>query len=623
MNSRRRRVPSSMWFLLLLSFYPLVAASGWRSSSDVHACLEFASSLLAITAGAMVLLHFLTTGRWFFLSISVGFVLIGAEEFVHAVFSSPRMWGDTLLTSTLAVSTTWLAGHGVLAASFFVALVCGDREVAPADRGAYAVACGIAGLLVASAVAFLIFNAPLLPQFVRLGSSGKILIELSLALLFLVASLLYSGIYAGQQSRSPLLWSIIGCLTLLVVAHIYVAKAQAFYDSRWDAAHLLVFLSSFFPIFGVWGETIALHESARAQVIELGKEMAERKRAEEKVRASEEDFRSLADAVPQIVWATRKDGWNIYYNRQWVEYTGLTLDESYGHGWTRPIHPDDRERAWIAWQEATEAGGTYSLECRLRRADGIYRWWLIRGVALLDGNGEVLKWFGTCTDVDDLKRAEEALREGEVFLRAAQRVANVGSWKWDVDTKVVKWSEELCRINGHDPRLPVPPFAEMAPFYTPEGWRRLNEAVARSLKYGEPYELELELVRPDGAVRRTVTRGDVERDASGRVVIIQGTVLDITDRKRAEEERARLEAQLQQAQKMESIGRLAGGVAHDFNNMLGVILGHTEMALEHVDPSHPLHADLEEIHKAASRSADLTRQLLAFGRRQAVAPQRP
>jgi nitrogen-specific signal transduction histidine kinase/CheY-like chemotaxis protein len=97
-------------------------------------------------------------------------------------------------------------------------------------------------------------------------------------------------------------------------------------------------------------------------------------------------------------------------------------------------------------------------------------------------------------------------------------------------------------------------------------------------------------------------------------------ILDNSERKRSAEERAKLEAQLQQAQKMESIGRLAGGVAHDFNNMLGVILGHTELALEQVNRTHPLHADLTEIQQAAKRSADLTRQLLAFARRQTIVP---
>ncbi|MGZ8186439.1 MAG: PAS domain S-box protein, partial [Methylobacter sp.] len=140
---------------------------------------------------------------------------------------------------------------------------------------------------------------------------------------------------------------------------------------------------------------------------------SERKRVEGALRESEQAFRSLAEAVPQIVWATRPDGWNIYFNQKWVDYTGLTLEESYGHGWNTPFHPDDKQRAWKAWQQATQFHESYSLECRLRRADGVYRWWLIRGMPMRDANGEIQKWFGTCTDIEDLKQAEEALREAD------------------------------------------------------------------------------------------------------------------------------------------------------------------------------------------------------------------
>ena len=135
-------------------------------------------------------------------------------------------------------------------------------------------------------------------------------------------------------------------------------------------------------------------------------DITERKLAEHALRTSTEEFRTLAEAMPQIVWITRSDGWNIYFNQRWMDYTGLTLEESLGTGWGKPFHPDDQQRARDAWQHATATIGAYSLECRLRRADGVYRWWLIRGVPQRGAAGDVSNWFGTCTDIHDLKQAE-------------------------------------------------------------------------------------------------------------------------------------------------------------------------------------------------------------------------
>jgi PAS domain S-box-containing protein len=145
----------------------------------------------------------------------------------------------------------------------------------------------------------------------------------------------------------------------------------------------------------------------------------ERQQAEEVLRKSEQEFRALAETVPQIVWATRPDGWNIYLNQQWMDYTGLTLDESHGHGWNTPFHPDDKQRARDAWQRATQRNEPYSLECRLRRADGVYRWWLIHGAPMRGANGEIQKWFGTCTDIEEIKQAEEALQQAKAAAEAA------------------------------------------------------------------------------------------------------------------------------------------------------------------------------------------------------------
>ena len=195
---------------------------------------------------------------------------------------------------------------------------------------------------------------------------------------------------------------------------------------------------------------------------ELLIEIQERRRAEEAVRASEREFRLLADAMPQIVWITRPDGWNIYFNQQWLDYTGQTLEESYGHGWNKPFHPDDQQRAWDAWQNATKNGAVYDLECRLRRADGVYRWWLIRGVPVLDERGTVLKWFGTCTDIDERKRMEEALHKSlnELEFNVRERTATIARLEL-VNAEL----QEFAFVASHDLQEPlrkIQTFCDMA-----------------------------------------------------------------------------------------------------------------------------------------------------------------
>lgn len=139
-------------------------------------------------------------------------------------------------------------------------------------------------------------------------------------------------------------------------------------------------------------------------------------------------------------------------------------------------------------------------------------------------------------DMTERNIAMSSLKVANEDLRVAQRLTNIGDWKWNVATNKVTWSEELCRINGWDPSLPVPPFAEMARFYTTESWERLGGLVTRALNTGESYSLETDQIRTDGTTIRTLARGEVDRDSGGNIVGLHGTIQDVTERKLAEEE---------------------------------------------------------------------------------------
>jgi PAS domain S-box-containing protein len=219
--------------------------------------------------------------------------------------------------------------------------------------------------------------------------------------------------------------------------------------------------------------------------------------------------------------------------------------------------------------------------------------------------------------------AVEELKGERERLAGIIRGTNVGTWEWNVQTGETIFNERWAEIIGYtlDELSPVS-IETWIKFAHPDDLKTSGELLQKHFS-GERdyYECEARMRHKSGAWVWVLDRGRVTTwTEDGKPLMMMGTHQDITERKRAEAERENLQAQLAQAQKMESVGRLAGGVAHDFNNMLGVILGHTEMALEKTALTDPLHDDLAEIRKAALHSADLTRQLLAFARKQTVAP---
>jgi PAS domain S-box-containing protein len=282
-------------------------------------------------------------------------------------------------------------------------------------------------------------------------------------------------------------------------------------------------------------------------------DIEDRKRAEEELKASESRFRATIDTIPTMAWSTHPDGYCDYVNRRWLETTGLSSEESLGWNWGAAIHPDDLKDLVEYWQGCLASGATVNVEARMRLFDGAYRWFLFRASPLRDESGTIVKWYGTNTDIDDRKRAEEALRASEFTLR--ETVENIPGLV--AKTNPTGGLEFLNRRTLEYFGKSIEEMETWAVDGTihPDDVRGVIEARKKSIEEWKPYEYEVRCRGADGTYRWFQVRGGLPlRDAKGALTSRYLLLTDIEDRKRAEEELRRKEDFLATAQRLSLSG---------------------------------------------------------------------
>ncbi len=363
----------------------------------------------------------------------------------------------------------------------------------------------------------------------------------------------------------------------------------------------------------------------------------ERREAEERSRESEARLRTLTNSLPAFVWFATPDGALRHFNDRWYEYTGQTPKEALPDGWATTLHPDDVGRTAVAWADARARVVPYEIEIRYRRRDGAYRWYVARAEPVRDEDGTVTAWFGTSIDIDDRKRAEAGLQNLNTTLeqRVEEALAERKLWA-DVfessDALICalspnyqflalnrSYADEFERIFGVRPELGDNLAALLV--HMPEH-RAAALAVWDRALAGEEFTVTEEFGDPERARPCYELRFNPLRDREGHQLGAFQYAVDITERLRAQTQLAQAEEQLRQAQKMEAVGQLTGGLAHDFNNLLTGIIGSLEMMQRRIAGGQ-----MDRVERyataaitSANRAAALTHRLLAFARRQPLDP---
>ncbi len=379
---------------------------------------------------------------------------------------------------------------------------------------------------------------------------------------------------------------------------------------------------------------VVLHE-LRVHQIELEMQNDELCRTHVELDSVRAEYFNLYDLAPVGYCTISEQGLLLKANLTAAGLLGLVRKALVGKRMSFFIQKEDQDIYYLHHKRLVETGMPQVFELRMKKSDGAIFWAQLVATAALDADGLSLCRMAL-SDISALKEAEGMLRESEQDFKNLVNSGMALIWTSGRDkaelsslsalTKLMPLRYKLCNyfnsvwLEFTGRSLEEEMGNGWAEGVHPDDFQRCLDIYVGAFDRQEPFSMEYRLRRHDGIYRWIIDEGCPRYDSRGEFLGYIGHCLDIDGRKRAEAENIRLEAQLRQAQKMESVGLLAGGVAHDFNNKLAIILGYTEMILGKVAPTEPLVADLQEIQKAAEHSADLTRQLLAFARKQMVMP---
>ncbi|WP_299480194.1 hybrid sensor histidine kinase/response regulator [Cypionkella sp.] len=350
--------------------------------------------------------------------------------------------------------------------------------------------------------------------------------------------------------------------------------------------------------------------SARLRQHDARRRMEEIRQREADLRESEAKLHAITNSIDQMVWSTRPDGHHDYFNDRWYEFTGTPYGSSDGEGWSDLLHADDRERTYVVWLDCLTTGRPYEIEYRLRHRSGVYRWVLARAKPARNTSGDIIRWYGTCTDIHDevserQARFDALTQQRDTAWELSQDLLSIT----DAEGRFTVLSPSWLRILGYQIEQLIR--APALHYVHADDLQKATRMLVGHRVEGEVEKVEIRMRHRDGSYRvvswLATSKGEMTY-AFGR---------DITESRARDAALASAEAELRQSQKLDMIGQLTGGVAHDFNNLLMAIQSSLNLLRRRMPDLRPeLLNFIDNAVSATDRGAALTQRMLAFARKQ-------
>jgi len=359
-------------------------------------------------------------------------------------------------------------------------------------------------------------------------------------------------------------------------------------------------------------EPLRASDGTILQWVGVNLDIEELKSAEDALRESEQKLQMIIDTIPAHVVRYRPDGAADFMNQTFSEFVGPGVGFD---NLSSVVHPEDYPERSRDWDTHVAAAEPYDIEMRLRRADGVYRWHRSRRVPLRDANGAIMNWYGAGHDIDDQKRAEQALRRSEAHLAEAQRLSRTGASAYNATT-ILYWSEETYRIFGFDPRDGLPSREVVWQRIHPDDRNRVRAEVEGAQNGKGGFSSEFRIVLPDGTVKYIESIRQPVFSANGELVEVVATHIDVTERKRAEEAYREAQLELAHANRVATMGQLTASITHEVNQPITAAVTYALAARRWLSAEPPNFHEVDEalslIVKEGNRAGEVVGRVRAL-----------